>query len=218
MEGDARRRKIVAVGRNYASHAQELGNPVPTKPFFFLKPTSSYIVEGSPIEIPKGAEVDHEVELGVVIGKKGRDIAEKDALNYISGYALALDLTARNFQAEAKKKSLPWSASKGYDTFCPVSSFIPKEQIPNPHNVNLWLKVNDELRQKGNTSDMIFNIPQLVSIVSSIMTLEPGDLLLTGTPEGVNSIKAGDVVTCGVEGVIQVKFFFCGSVFKRTTK
>jgi acylpyruvate hydrolase len=196
----------VAVGRNYASHAKELNNPIPSKPFFFLKPTSSYLLEGSPIEIPKGAEVHHELELGVVIGKKGRDISEKDAFDYISGYTVALDMTARNFQLEARKQGMPWSAAKGYDTFCPVSSFIPKERLPDPHNINLWLKVNDEIRQKGNTSDMLFNIPQLLSIISSIMTLEPGDLVLTGTPEGVNSIKAGDVLTCGVEGVVQAKF------------
>lgn len=149
-------RKIVAIGRNFADHAKELGNAVPKSPFFFLKPTSSFIGAGESIEIPMGCEVHHEVELGVVIGKDGRDIAAKDAHKYIAGYTLALDMTARNLQEAAKKSGLPWSAAKGYDTFTPVGEFIPKEKIPDTDNVDLSLKIDGITKQEGNTRDMIF--------------------------------------------------------------
>ncbi|KAI8369511.1 uncharacterized protein BYT42DRAFT_584723 [Radiomyces spectabilis] len=192
-------RKIVAIGRNFSEHAKELGNAVPKSPFFFLKPTSSYLPNGGSIEIPKGCDVHHEVELAVVIGKETRDCRASHAMDHIAGYALALDLTARNLQNEAKKKGLPWSTSKGYDTFTPISDFIPKASIPDPADVHLWLKVNDQLRQNGNTKDMIFSVPQLIEHISSIMRLEVGDVILTGTPSGVGPIKAGDVVTAGLK-------------------
>ncbi|EXX51672.1 Fmp41p [Rhizophagus irregularis DAOM 197198w] len=158
-------KKIVGIGRNFSEHAKELGNAVPTSPFFFLKPTSSYLLS---------------VELGVVIGKDGRDIRESEAMNYVEGYALGIDLTARNLQEVVKKKGLPWSAAKGFDTFTPIGKFIPKSEIEDPHNVNLWLKLNGEMKQNGITKDMIFNIPTLIEYVSSIMKLEKGDLILTG--------------------------------------
>jgi len=145
------------------------------------------------------------VELGVVIGKGGRDIRQEDAFSHVDGYCLALDMTARNFQNTAKKAGLPWSAAKGYDTFCPVSSFIPKSRVGNPQDLNLWLKVNGETRQNGNTSDMIFKIDYLISKVSTIMTLEPGDLILTGTPSGVGVVKPGDVITSGLADLVQMK-------------
>lgn len=130
------------VFRNYAKHAVELQNPIPSSIFFFLKPTSSYIVQGQSIEIPRECkEIHHEVELGVVIGKRGRDVEEKQALDYVAGYCLALDMTARSLQETAKKAGLPWTRAKGYDTFCPVSRFIHKEEIKDPQNVELWLKV-----------------------------------------------------------------------------
>ncbi|KAG0052651.1 Acylpyruvase fahd1, mitochondrial [Gryganskiella cystojenkinii] len=188
-------RKIVAIGRNFADHAKELGNAVPKSPFFFLKPTSSFIKPGESIEIPKGCEVHHEVELGVVIGKEGRDIQAKDANKYIAGYTLALDMTARNLQDAAKKAGLPWSAAKGYDTFTPVGDFIPKEQIPDTNNVDLSLKIDGVTKQDGNTRDMIFKIPTLIEHVSSIMKLQEGDVILTGTPRGVGPVKAGETVT-----------------------
>ncbi|CAO3628949.1 unnamed protein product [Cunninghamella echinulata] len=191
-------RNIIAIGRNFSEHAKELGNAVPTSPFYFLKPTSTYLNNGGTIEIPKGCEVHHEVELAVVIGKTGRDIKKANAMDYVEGYALAIDLTARNVQNEAKKKGLPWSIAKGFDTFTPISEFIPKEKIVDDSNVNLWLKVNDTFRQNGNTKDMIFNVPSLIEFVSSIMKLQTGDVVLTGTPKGVGPIVHGDVVTCGL--------------------
>ncbi|WFD27487.1 acylpyruvate hydrolase [Malassezia nana] len=191
-------RKIVAIGRNFADHAKELNNAVPTEPFFFLKPTTSYIGHGQAIEVPQGVVAHHEVELAVVIGKNGRDISRNESESHIGGYALAIDMTARNMQDKAKKSGLPWSAAKGFDTFTPISNFIAKDQILDPHNVDLWLKVNGEMRQNGNTKDMIFSIPELIAYVSSIMTLETGDVLLTGTPKGVSQIKDGDEVTAGL--------------------
>eukprot|EP01113_Clastostelium_recurvatum_P008916 TRINITY_DN1424_c0_g1_i1.p1 TRINITY_DN1424_c0_g1~~TRINITY_DN1424_c0_g1_i1.p1 ORF type:complete len:218 (+),score=68.11 TRINITY_DN1424_c0_g1_i1:144-797(+) len=199
-------RKIVAIGRNYAEHAKELGNAVPSKPFFFLKPTSSYIREGQNIEIPEGADVHHEVELGVIIGKPGRDIPVDQAMDHVAGYCLSLDMTARNLQAEAKAKGLPWSAAKGYDTFCPISAFIPRDRIPDPSKVELWLNVNGKQRQRGTTDMMLFNIPSLISYVSTIMTLEKDDLIQTGTPSGVGPVVAGDVVTAGLTDILEMKF------------
>ncbi|KAG0318339.1 hypothetical protein BGZ99_005740 [Dissophora globulifera] len=189
-------RKIIAIGRNYSEHAKELGNAVPTAPFFFLKPTSSYITDGQSIEVPLGAEVHHELELAVIIGKEGRDIAAKDADDYIAGYALALDMTARNFQEQAKKKGMPWSASKGYDTFTPIGDFIPRELISDYNNVDLLLQIDGVTKQQGNTRDMIFGIPTLIENVSSIMRLEEGDVILTGTPKGVGPALPGETITC----------------------
>lgn len=192
-------RKIVAIGRNFTEHAKELGNAVPKTPFFFLKPTSSYVSSPGKIEIPEGCVVHHEVELGVVVGKTGRNISAAQATDYIAGYALALDLTARNLQDEAKKKGLPWSAAKGFDTFTPIGPLIPAEQIKDPHNVRLWIEVAGQMRQNGKTDCMVFQIPQLIEHVSRIMTLEEGDLLLTGTPQGVGPIDAGQRVIAGLE-------------------
>ncbi|KAF8516966.1 hypothetical protein BU17DRAFT_76551 [Hysterangium stoloniferum] len=188
-------RKIIAIGRNFAEHAKELNNAVPKEPFFFLKPTTSYVANSGKIEIPVGVTAHHEIELGVVIGKGGRNIPESEADSYVAGYALAIDMTARNMQDAVKKRGLPWTASKGFDTFTPVSAFIPKSMVSDPHNLNIWLKINDEFKQNGTTSDMIFRIPRLIQFVSSIMTLEEGDLILTGTPSGVGPITPGDVVT-----------------------
>ncbi|KAF9569165.1 Acylpyruvase fahd1, mitochondrial [Mortierella alpina] len=189
-------RKIVAIGRNYSEHAKELGNAVPTAPFFFLKPTSSYITNGQSIEIPEGCEVHHELELAVVIGKDGRNIRAKDANSYISGYALALDMTARNLQQQAKEKGMPWSAAKGYDTFTPIGEFIPKNQIVDHDNVDLLLQVDGVTKQQGNTRDMIFSIPTLIENVSSIMMLQEGDVILSGTPKGVGRVLPGETITC----------------------
>ncbi|EIW84715.1 hypothetical protein CONPUDRAFT_162067 [Coniophora puteana RWD-64-598 SS2] len=189
-------KKIVAIGRNYMEHVKELNNTAPKEPFFFLKPTSSYVPSGSPVEIPRGVLAHHEVELGVVIGKNGRDILQADAEQYIAGYALAVDMTARNVQDAVKKKGLPWTAAKGFDTFTPIGQFKPKTLIKDPHDLRLSLKINGAFKQNGTTADMIFRIPRLIEHVSSIMALEEGDLLLTGTPSGVGPVAPGDSVEC----------------------
>ncbi|KAG6888370.1 hypothetical protein C0992_008672 [Termitomyces sp. T32_za158] len=191
-----RGKKIVAIGRNYAAHAKELNNPTPKEPFFFLKPTSSYVPSGGCVEIPRGIIAHHEVELGLVIGKGGRDIPHTTAPTHVAGYTLAVDMTARNLQDKVKKMGLPWSAAKGFDTFTPIGPFIPKSTVPDPHSLRLSLKINGVLKQDGVTSDMIFRIPRLIEHISSIMTLEEGDLILTGTPEGVGQVVPGDKVDC----------------------
>ncbi|KAF5373948.1 hypothetical protein D9758_000982 [Tetrapyrgos nigripes] len=204
-------KKIVAIGRNYAEHIKELSNTAPKEPFFFLKPTTSYLTSGGQVEIPSGILAHHEgnsFELGLIIGKRGRDISQANAEAHIAGYTLAVDMTARNLQDRAKKSGLPWSAAKGFDTFTPIGSvnyvrkysyslsFIPKENVLDPHNLRLSLKINGAFKQNGTTADMIFRIPRLIEHISSIMTLEEGDLVLTGTPSGVGPITAGDKVEC----------------------
>jgi len=189
---------IIAIGRNYAEHAVELGNKVPSQPFYFLKPTASYVSSPGKIEIPKGVLAHHEIELAVVIGKGGREIRPDNALEHVAGYALAIDMTARNMQEEVKKRGLPWSAAKGFDTFTPISSFISKEKVQNPQDLNIWLKINGTTKQQGNTKDMIFPIPKLIEHVSSIMTLQENDVILTGTPSGVGPVQPGDHVTAGL--------------------
>ncbi|KAF9462720.1 mitochondrial protein [Collybia nuda] len=191
-----RGKKIVAIGRNYAAHAKELNNATPKEPFFFLKPTSSYLATGGAMEIPTGVVAHHEVELGLIIGKRGRDISQADAESHVAGYTLAVDMTARNLQDKVKKQGLPWSAAKGFDTFTPIGSFIPKTSVPEPHDLRLSLKINGITKQDGTTADMIFRIPRLIEHISSIMTLEEGDLILTGTPSGVGPVVAGDKVEC----------------------
>ncbi|KAJ3866768.1 hypothetical protein EV359DRAFT_71624 [Lentinula novae-zelandiae] len=191
-------KKIVAIGRNYAEHIKELSNTTPKEPFFFLKPTTTYLPSGGKVEIPNGILCHHEVELGLVIGKRGRDISQANADSHIAGYALAVDMTARNLQEQVKSKGLPWSAAKGFDTFTPIGSFIPKSDVKDPHDLRLWLKINGAFKQNGTTSDMIFRIPRLIEHISSIMTLEEGDLVLTGTPAGVGPINAGDVIECAL--------------------
>ncbi|EGZ20620.1 hypothetical protein PHYSODRAFT_313206 [Phytophthora sojae] len=175
-------KKIVAIGKNYEAHAREMGAAsAPKDPVLFLKPTTSYVRNGGSVLLPPGIGE-------VVIGKGGTDIAESDSMSHVAGYALAIDMTARDLQAKAKKAGLPWTHAKGLDTFTPISDFIPKSAVPSPHDLNLWLKVDDELRQNGNTGDMVHKIPFLISYVSRIMTLEEGDLLITGTPEGVGPV------------------------------
>ena len=195
-------RKIVCIGRNYADHIKELNNARPLEPFFFLKPTTALLLPGEgAVQIPRGVQCHHEVELAVIIGKKVKNLKEDDiegAMGSIAGYAVGIDMTGRNVQDNAKKKGLPWAAAKGFDTFNPISKFITKEQIPDPHNVVLYLTVNDETKQEDSTELMLFNIPKLISHVSGIMTLEPNDIIMTGTPKGVGQVKAGDVMTAGV--------------------
>ncbi|PBK78867.1 hypothetical protein ARMSODRAFT_947857 [Armillaria solidipes] len=189
-------KKIVAIGRNYSEHIKELANTAPKEPFFFIKPTTSYLPSGGKLELPRGIIAHHEVELGIVIGNGGRDISQANADSHIAGYALAVDMTARNLQDQVKKRGLPWSAAKGFDTFTPIGSFIPKDKILDPHDLRLSLKINGGIKQNGTTADMIFRIPRLIEHISSIMTLEEGDLVLTGTPSGVGPVSPGDKVEC----------------------
>ncbi|VUC20549.1 unnamed protein product [Clonostachys rosea] len=194
--------KVVCIGRNYADHIAELNNMKPKQPFFFLKPTSSIVLPGEgPCLRPKGVNMHFEVELALVIGKLVRDLKADDtkgAIDAIAAYAVAIDMTARNAQDEAKKKGLPWDIAKGFDTFLPMSNIIPKTAISNPQDVELFLEVNGETRQQGSTNLMIYQIPRILSDISKVMALHPGDIVLTGTPAGVGPVQPGDVMRAGV--------------------
>ncbi|MDX1671747.1 MAG: fumarylacetoacetate hydrolase family protein [Balneolaceae bacterium] len=192
---------IFCIGRNYAEHARELNNEVPDQPVVFLKPVSSIIQDGATIQLPPSSrEVHHEVELLAAIGKSGKNIAEDQAHKYIAGYGIGIDVTARDIQQKAKSKRHPWAVAKGFDTFAPISRFLPAAEIGDPQQLSLELRVNGKVRQQGNTADMIFTVPSLVSYLSGIFTLSPGDLIFTGTPEGVSPIKQGDHIEARLQG------------------
>lgn len=188
-------------------HAIELKNAIPSEPVLFLKPPSAYVREGSPILLPfYTSNLHHEVELGVVIGKGGTAIPQSSAMDHVAGYVLCLDMTARDVQDECKSKGLPWTLAKAFNTSCPISDFIPKEKIPDPGSINLWLKVNDIVKQNGSTSQMIFSIPYLINYISEIISLEEGDLILTGTPKGVSSVQEQDELQAGIDGIVTMTF------------
>ncbi|MBN2730865.1 MAG: fumarylacetoacetate hydrolase family protein [Balneolaceae bacterium] len=186
---------IFCIGRNYQKHARELGNSVPDEPMVFLKPASSLIGDGESIQLPaQSNEVHHEVELVIAIGKKGKNIPEQDARDYIAGYGLGIDVTARDIQQKAKDRRHPWSMAKGFDTFAPISTFMPIQPNTDFSSMDISLAVNGTIRQQGNTVNMIFPVTTLISYLSTIFTLNPGDLIFTGTPEGVSPIKSGDSI------------------------
>ncbi len=194
--------KILCVARNYRSHADELGNEPPSEPVFFLKPSSSIIGPRENAVIPPYSRLcHHEIELAVLIGKWGRNIPEAEAMNHVAGYGVAIDLTLRDVQQRLKAQGLPWDQAKGFDTSCPLSDFVPTGQVPDPHALRLTLSVNGETRQDGNTAEMIYKIPALISAASAIFTLEKGDILLTGTPAGVGPVVQGDQICAEIEGV-----------------
>jgi len=192
--------KILCLGRNYRAHAAELNNTVPEAPMYFAKVPSSLLPHQGSIRIPAGVgRVDHELELALVIGKRGANIPESKAMEHVAGYTIANDVTAREMQREEQKKGKPWTLAKGMDTFCPLGPWlVPAGSVADPHNLTLELKVDGEVRQKGSTADMVYGIPELIAYISRFMTLEPGDLLLTGTPEGVGPILPGN----RIEGTI----------------
>ncbi len=194
--------KIVCLGRNYAEHAKELGHEVPKEPVIFLKPPSSLIGPNEAIILPKKSrEVHHEVELAVIIGKRAKRVPAEKAMEYVLGYTVLLDVTARDLQWEAKRRGLPWTVSKGFDTFAPVGPRVVDRRELNIDDLELGLRVNGEVRQLARTSEMIFKIPEIIEYVSGIMTLEPGDIIATGTPAGVGPLRHGDRVEAWIEGI-----------------
>lgn len=198
--------KLVCLARTYKKHAQEMNSDIPKEPLLFLKPASSVIFNGDSIKIPEMSKcIHHEVELGIVIGKKCRNISKKDAMDHVLGYLVALDITARDIQSELKKKGWPWGIAKGFDTFAPISDIVLKEDVPNPQNLDISLKVNGEIKQSSNTGFMIFSIEEIIEFISKIMTLEPGDLIMTGTPEGVDEIISGDVLEAQIGNICSLK-------------
>jgi acylpyruvate hydrolase len=194
--------KILCIGRNYADHIRELGNERPEAPVVFIKPSSSVIGDGEAIVIPPySRECHHEVELALLIGTAGKDIPMDRAMRHVAGFGVGIDLTLRDVQEELKKKGLPWEIAKGFDTACPLSTFVEASRIPDPHSLRIRLEVNGETRQDGNTSMMIHRIPEIVSHLSGRFTLEAGDVILTGTPAGVRRIVSGDRLSAEIPGV-----------------
>jgi 2,4-didehydro-3-deoxy-L-rhamnonate hydrolase len=203
----ARPSKIICVGLNYAKHARESGMEIPKEPVLFMKSTSSLVGPNDDLIIPKNSlKTDWEVELAVVIGRKATYVSEHDAMSYVAGYVLHNDYSEREFQLE---RGGQWVKGKSADTFAPLGPFLAtQDEIKSPNQLRLWLTVNNEVKQDSNTSDMIFHIPFLVSYISQYMSLLPGDVISTGTPEGVGLgfkppqyLKAGDVVELGIEGL-----------------
>jgi len=194
--------KIVCLARNYAEHAKELGNETPAAPVLFMKPASSVIGDGEAVVIPAYSQECHfEVELAVLIGKQARNVTAEKAMEHVAGYGVSIDMTLRDVQNQLKAKGLPWEIAKGFDTSCPLSDFVPASAVADPHDLNLKLAVNGEGRQNGTSSDMINRIPQIIAHISGIFTLEPGDVILTGTPAGVGQVRAGDVMTAEISSV-----------------
>ena len=198
--------KLLCIGRNYAAHAAEMKSPVPVTPMVFLKPASALVSSGGSIVLPKeSSDIHHEVELVALIGMGGKDIPESKALTHVAGFGVGLDMTARDIQASAKSKGHPWTVSKGFDSFAPLGDFVPALAAGDPQDLIIELRVNGESRQRGRTADMIFTVAALVAYCSSIMTLEPGDLIFTGTPEGVGPVVEGDVLEATVTGLPALK-------------
>jgi 2-keto-4-pentenoate hydratase/2-oxohepta-3-ene-1,7-dioic acid hydratase in catechol pathway len=193
--------KIVGIGRNYGKHAKELGNEVPQEPLMFFKPPSSLVDPGGTVFLPpESARVDHEGELVVVIGRRARRVGLDEARRAVFGYSIACDVTARDLQQKDKQ----WTRAKGFDTFCPIGPAVVP--LPDAGALRLTLRVGSDVRQDGSTKDMIFDVPTLVAYASQAMTLEPGDVILTGTPEGVGPLADGDAVSIAIEGIGELTF------------
>lgn len=188
--------KIICVGRNYIEHAHEHGAEVPEVPLLFLKPPSSVIGPDEPIVLPpQSQQVEHEAELAVVVGRRGRWIRAEEAEQYVLGYTIGNDVTARDLQ----RRDGQWTRAKGFDTFCPLGPWI--ETDLDIGDLPIICRVNGEVRQLGSTREMVFSVAQLIAFISSIMTLEPGDVILTGTPAGVSPIHPGDVISITIDGI-----------------
>jgi len=193
--------KIVCVGRNYVAHARELGNEVPDRPLLFLKPPSALCGDGDAIVLPRdSARVEHEGEIAVVIGRRARHVSEAEALAVVAGYAPLNDVTARDLQ----RLDGQWTRAKGFDTFCPLGRKVPADGV-DWRALEVVCRVNGEVRQRGRGADLVFGVPTLVAYISRIMTLEPGDVIATGTPEGVGPLRPGDVVEVELVGLSAVR-------------
>jgi 2-keto-4-pentenoate hydratase/2-oxohepta-3-ene-1,7-dioic acid hydratase in catechol pathway len=199
--------KFVAIGLNYVDHAKETGNPIPPEPIFFLKANTSLSGPNDPVEKPRGStKLDWEVEIAAVIGTRAKYVSEADALNHVAGYCICNDVSERNFQIE---RGGTWTKGKSHDTFGPLGPWlVTKDEIPDVQKLSMWLDVNGQRRQTGSTSTMIFSIANCISYVSQFLTLQPGDVITTGTPPGVGTgmkppqfLNVGDIVTLGIESL-----------------
>lgn len=193
--------KIIAIGRNYAAHAKELNNAVPTKPIIFLKPDTAVLKDNKPFYIPEfSSDIHYELEVVLKICKEGKHIAEKFASTYYDEIGLGIDFTARDIQTEHKEKGLPWELAKAFDHSAAISSFLPKADFADMYNLNFELQINKETRQKGHTANLLFSFENIIAFVSQYITLKKGDLIFTGTPEGVGQVKQGDQLEAWLEG------------------
>ncbi|MFX1346292.1 MAG: fumarylacetoacetate hydrolase family protein [Promethearchaeota archaeon] len=205
--------KIICIGRNYIEHAKEFDTPIPSEPVFFVKTINSLITNGEPIIYPrilyeneKFNRVDHEVELAFILSKKCKNISSKNALDYIQGYSVFLDITARKMQIFDRNKNLPWYRSKNFDTFSVIGPrIVLLSEIEDPHDLNIELQINGNVKQSSNTRHMIFKIPRLLEYISSFLTLEQGDIVATGTPSGVGPIQPGDIIDASIERIGKIR-------------
>jgi fumarylpyruvate hydrolase len=195
--------RIYCVGRNYAAHAIEMGHdPDREPPFFFLKNPDNLVTGGSDFPYPTRSEdVHHEIEMVVALKSGGTDIALDDALDKVYGYAVGLDMTRRDLQAQCKKAGRPWEIGKAFEKSAPCSDLVPASEIGHPHKGAVWLKVNGEIRQEGNLDQLIWKVPEMISYLSGLFELKAGDLIMTGTPAGVAAVQRGDEMHGHVEGV-----------------
>jgi len=199
--------KIICVGQNYKKHINEMKSTRSKNPLLFMKPSTAILSEGYSINLPDYSnDVHHETELALLIGKEAKNINSDEWKNFVNGVGIALDLTLRDLQSEAKENGHPWAVSKGFDGSCPVSSFIPLERIKDIRELNIQLFVNDNLRQNGFTGDMIWQVGELLAFISCIFTLEVGDIVLTGTPEGVGKLNPGDHLRALISEIGKMEF------------
>ena len=199
-------RRIYCIGRNYQAHRVEMGNDDRTPPFFFQKPADALVPTGGEFPYPpQSDDVHHEIELVIAIGKGGKDIAVEDALDHIYGYSLGIDMTRRDQQSKAKKAGKPWEAAKAFDHSAPISPIRPVSEIGHPDSGRIWLAVNGEIRQDSDLNLQIWNVQEGISHLSKLYEVMPGDLIYTGTPDGVGPVKVGDVMTGGIDGIGEIE-------------
>jgi 2-keto-4-pentenoate hydratase/2-oxohepta-3-ene-1,7-dioic acid hydratase in catechol pathway len=201
--------KIICIGRNYAEHAKEMKNEVPTEPVFFMKPDTALLKDNEPFYFPDFTkDLHHEIEVVLKISKVGKHIAEAFAHKYYEELSLGIDFTARDLQAQCKAKGLPWEKAKSFDGSAPIGKFVKKSELGDLQNLQFDLSINNELRQKGNTSDLLFSFDRVIAYVSQFVTLKVGDLIFTGTPEGVGPVAIGDKL----KGTLNGEELFCFEV------
>ncbi len=200
--------KIICIGRNYADHAKELNNPVPASPVFFMKPDSSLLINNNPFFYPQfSKEIHYETEIVLKICRLGKSIQPQFANRYYEEIGVGIDFTARDLQSICKKEGHPWEIAKAFDQSAVLGSFLPKASLPDLSAVNFQLELNDITVQKGNTRDLLFSFDELITYVSTYMTLKTGDLIYTGTPAGVGPVKIGDHLVASVEGMVLLDFW-----------
>ena len=191
--------KIICIGRNYAEHAKEMKSEVPTEPVFFLKPETALLKEKDFYYPEFTKDLHHEVEIVLKISKNGKHIAKEFASQYYNEIGIGIDFTARDLQIKCKEKGLPWEKAKAFDNAAPIGDFVPKENFASLKNISFQLNINGNQRQIGNTKDLIFSFEKIISYVSQFITLKTGDLIFTGTPEGVSAVNIGDVLEASIE-------------------